>query len=52
MIETPMLSVANLANGPLFTANCALIRKISSHFSFATVYAEASAHQNIYELGK
>jgi len=36
MIKISLLSVANLANSSLFTANCALIRKILSHFSFAT----------------
>jgi len=42
MIETSLLSVASLANSSLFAVDCALIRKISSHFSFAPRYAEVS----------
>ena len=44
MIEISLLSVANLVNSSLFAANCALIRKILSHFSFAPSYAEVSIY--------
>ena len=44
MIEISLLGVANLVNSSLFAANCALIRKILSHFSFAPSYAEVSIY--------